>query len=539
MTLQLVKSPPAVSLVGNEILFKVNTDNQYSNYGSYAELIIRWTTGDSNGNSFTLAWGNHEIEFTCATTPDDSGLQYPVYTSGSVDNWVESLVPYFKANYLLSKDFTVVWQASGSIIRIKSFNKGSQYSFTLTPGTSNIIIYNNTAGIDPVTREFYSLNCRVWIPGTGIADYILLGEISLTPDADGNVLFKIQEYLNSQLSFGFEWPEEPTTFLFKKANAIAKYFIEYAEKFDNEGKKLFSTEGTETYTVLGGIDRIALAKLNEENKSWWDKFLFKKDFLTNQPRQLYISKTQPIKLSFLVWKSGITSIKLKTHITYLDGLSSTLVKSISASQYEAFECILSLLKLGIDADEVDNYEVWLTDQDDNRISISRYFYIDHVYRENERTFLFQNSLGSVEALRFSGVSETKVNLDRSSIAIINEESFTWRNFEIRNNFNIETQKFKFNSGWLNNLAVYPKQFADYLREFYLSRGIYELINNRLYPILITSKKQFIDESDESLTYVEFEAERAYTDKYFGQDENIHPSTGFESKFNQDEYLNQK
>lgn len=539
MTLTLLKSPPAVSLVGNDILFKVETDNQYLNYGSYAELIIRWTTGDSNGDSFTLAWGNKEIVFTCATTPDDSGLQYPAYTSGPVDDWVESLVPYFKANYLLSQDYTIVWQVSGSIIRIKSINNGTQYSFTLTPGTSNIIEYANTAGIDPVLRNFYQLVCRIWLQGSSDT---LLGESRLDPDTDGYALFKIQEYLVNELTFHFEWPESSTTFLFKKSGIINRFYIEYAESYENEVKKLFSTEETVNYAILGGIDRKSESELNEADKTWWDQFLFQKDFLTNQPRELYVSKTQPVKLSCLVWESSVTSIKLIILVTYTDGLGTSITKTITAVQYDVFECILSVQKLGLESlsiKEIASYEVYITDQDDNRLSISRYFYIDSKYYENERIFIFQNSKGVADVVRFTGISEANVALERNSAVKINQEGFTWRNFEIEDYDNLEIQKFKINSGWLNDLAIRPKQYADYLREFYLSPKIYELVNNRLYPIRILSKKQQISQSDESLISMEFEAERAYTDKYFSQDENIHPGTGFESKFESEEYLNPK
>ena len=541
MALTLVKSPATVSLAGNDILFKVNSDNQYSSAGTKANLGLAWATGDSNTDAFTLSWGNNELEFTCATTPDDSGLQYPPYVSGTVNAWAESIVPYIRANYQLSKDFIISWNNAFNVIQIQAYEKGADYSLTLNTGTSNVTEDSNAAGTDPVARDFYGIVCRVWLPGDGPEDYVLIGEDNLVPDEDGNVLFKIQEYLNSQFSFDFEWPEGTITFLFKKENAFKKFFIEYAEKFEGLGKKLFSTETISTYVITGGLDHIALAKLNEEEKTWWDYYLERKDALTWQPREMIVNKFQPVKLTYLVWKSGVTAINLKVKIVYDDATTYTITKTSTAVQYDIFEAILSYQKLGLSSyspsKTINYYEVWIQDQSGTRLSVSRYFYVDQYYRENETVFIFENSLGRADVVRFTGISEQNSDFERSTSERIPQEGFTWRDHQVGDYDSLEVQKININTGWMNELSKRPKQMADYLREFYLSKKIYQLVNNRLYPIRITGKSQFINKSDETLSFTEFEAERGYTDKYFSQDENIHPSIGWESKFESEEFLN--
>lgn len=542
MTLSKVKSPAVVSLVGNDILFKINTDNQYSANGTNALLQFRFSDLDTTpGHKFKLAWGTYDLEFTLAATPDSSGLQLPVATAGQdLAEWVESLADALKQNYYLSSDFLIQFLEGPSpnhTIRLTAYEKDVDKSLTWTNDPTDPVInmteFANTAGVNPVEREDYAIIYKTYNEANDN-----LGVDRLVPDDDGNVLFKIQEYLAGELSFNFEWPEGITTFLFKRTEQIKLFYVQYAETYENQVRKLFSTIDDPTYAILGGLDRNKLAELNESGSTWWDKLLYRPDFLTYQPREMYVSKDQPVKLSFLIWKE-VTSIILNVTVTYTDGLSSKLIKgSINASQYEVIECILSSQKLGLGSvKDVDHYEVFLTDQDGNLISISRYFYIDDNFRENEKIFIFQNSLGSADVIRFTGTSEMNVELQRNSIEKINQDDFTWRNFEIEDHDNLEVQKFAFNTGWLNEIAKRPKRLADYLREFYLSPKIYEVVNNRLYPTRITSKKQFIDKSDETLAYLEFEAERAYTDKYFSQDENIHPSTGFEDKFIPDEFLN--
>lgn len=546
MTLSLIKSPAAVSLAGNDILFKINTDNRYSSVGSNSLLTLLFSDIDTTpGNKFKLEWGNFEKEFTLVATPDGSGLQLPAATSGQdLAEWVEMLADALKSNYDLSEEFLVEYvsgPAPDESIYISSIEKGSDKSLTFTNDpinpVQNISEDANTAGTDPIGRDFYQLLCRVWLAGS--SGDTLLGEDRLTPDADGNCSFKIQEYLKPEVSFSFQWPEGYDTFIFQNTGIIILFFVEYAETYDGEVKRLYSTENTVTYAFLGGIDRNRQADLNEQDKPFLDQLIYRKDFLTWQPREMIINQYQPVKLSFLVWDENQTTLKLKIKVFFTDGTDTTVTKTISCTQYEVFECILSYQKLGMGSyvKTVSYYEIWIDDQDNTRKSVSRYFYIDYNYYEDERIFIFQNSLGCADVIRFTGITETNVELERTSAEKINQEGFTWQDFDIQDFDNMEVQRFSFNTGWLNNLSSRPKQLADYLREFYLSPKIYELVNNRLYPVRIITKKQFITKTDETLSYIEFEAERAYTDQYFSQDENIHPSTGWEAKFESEEFLN--
>ena len=541
MALSLIKSPAAVNLAGNDIAFKINTDNQYSAEGVKAVIRLNWTSGDAAGDKFSLTWGENTVEFTAAASPDGSGTQYPSYVSGSVDLWEASVMLALQANYLLSRDFDISTPGLDGYIVLTAYEKGPDYTVVLDSDTSNVVEIYNKEGESTVVRDFYGIICKV-IEHTAFSfdPDNLLGEDRLTPDTDGNVTFKIQEYLKSLLTFDFEWPEPLDTFLFIKADAIKRFYIQYAETYDGIPKKLTRTFGTATYIMLGGVSQNAQAELNENETTWWDQFLYKKDWLTYQPREITVNKMQPVKLSLIVWKSGVTSVKLRVKVYFTDGTSSNLAaKTISASQYNIIECILSYQRLGLAllGKEVNYYEAWAIDQDDNRLTLSRYFYPDQFYRPNERVFIFQNSLGCPEVVRFTGVTETEVEHDRSEYSLISPDGFTWRTHQVNNFDTVETEKIKFNSGYLNDLAKYPRQFADYLREFYLSPAIWELVNNRLYPVRITGKKQFVNNTDETLSYIEFEAERGYIDKYYTRDENIHPSQGFESKFESEKFLN--
>lgn len=503
--------------------------------GTKAYIGLKTIAGDSDGDDFTLLLGTYSVTFNCKTDEDWTGRRYPPYVSGSYADWLQSLIPYFQKNYIINKYYDLEWLTSQQVIKLIAKEVGAEYTIVFTAGDSNIEEDSNVPGVNKTEYQFYRHICM-----THLAYGTLLGEDLLDPDNNGDTFFNIQEYLKHQLSFSFTWPEPTDDFLIKNTECIKQFFVKYAITWENEVKILFSTENTPTYALLGGYDRNTEAILNEENKTWWEKHSSGLNWLTYQPREIYISKFQPVKLSFLIWKS-VTSIKLKIKLTFTDGTYTTLSQETqAASQYEVYDAILSYQKLDLasQAKDVASYEVWIADQDDNRLSVSRWFYVDETYREEERIFIFQNSLGRPDVVRFTGIAEKETENTRSTSELISQEGFTWQNFERLDYSNFETQRFTFNTGWLNDLALRPKQFADYLREFYLSPKIYELINNRLYPTRLISKKNFISNSDEDVINIEFEAERAYSDKYFSQDENVHPSQGWDSKFTGN-YLNPK
>jgi hypothetical protein len=539
MALTLVKQPPIVSLFGNDILFRINTDNQYEWPGVKAIYTLEWSEGDAILDHFNISFNYESIDFVCAAEPDGSGEQYKAYVSGSLADWVEEQVEYFKANYLLSRDYDISFNPVDSKIYLEARNTGSVYNPVLSTSSSNVTLTENTEGEDATLRELYEMMVRVWL-NTG-SEFEIIGEDRRPVDEDGNVNFFIQDYFKPFFDFLFTWPEESDNLIVQQSLQKKAFYIEYAEFYDEKVRRLYPTSGATTYVMPGMISRHKVAEINADESTWWDKWIVGKDFLTYQPQSMVIGQTQPVKCFFIVWKPGVTSVKLylvKTNRAG-DGAPPVAKFTISASQYDILECIFSFLKLGYElgSTDVDHYEVYLTDQDNNRISTSRYYYPDYRNRPDEHIFLFRNSLGCPDTVRFTGVSVEEQVIDSEVMTMNQEDDFTDVNRDVRNFLTTETQAFKFNTGWMNGITKdHPRLMADYMREFFLSEEIYEVINNRLYAVRLTSKKQIISKTDERLIAMEFEAERAYTDMSFTPDTNILAARGWDGKFNEEQFL---
>jgi hypothetical protein len=503
MTLSLIKSPAAVSLAGNDILFKINTDNQYSSEGTKARIGLTWSTGDAAGEKFNLSWGENIVEFTAAASPDDSGTQYPAYVSGSVDAWVESLAPYLQANYLLSNDFDIVYDDSHLVMVIEARAVGSEFTLTLDEDTSGVAEDDNDAGTDQTLRDFYQIICRIWLYVYGDnPPNTILGEDRLTPDDDGYVRFKIQEYLKPEITALFSYPEDNSALVIERDDMVKMFYVEYGETYDNVVYKLFSTFAALKYAIRGKVSQQKEAALNELDITFFDELSATRMFLSWHPASKTISKWQPEKLYYLLLEER-AAIWVFAHVTFTDGSTTTkTLYTATVDQYTMLEicCGHDIIGLQYEAKEVDYYTVYVSTHA-GAISESRTFVIDREYREFEKVFLFKNSLDIYETLRTTGVHEKENEFEHSLYEQgITVGDLSW--YEESNLGSFMEETFKANSGWIT------REELDWTNDFIMSTDRYIIEDYQLFRILVTSKKVFQRKDDEYLYSIEFEFKKS-------------------------------
>ena len=93
--------------------------------------------------------------------------------------------------------------------------------------------------------------------------------------------------------------------------------------------------------------------------------------------------------------------------------------------------------------------------------------------------------------------------------LISEDDESAFNAPIRQFEQLENVTFKASSGKLTHA------YKDYLRDFMLSREIYELVDDRLYRIRITSQKTQLFKDRENNYALQFEYQRAWKDEWYG------------------------
>lgn len=517
MALTLVKSPAVVSLAGNDILFKVNTDNQYSTAGVYGACQLAWTAGDSDGDSFTISWGNIEITLLCLTSENYLGTRYPPKGAETLGEWMESLIPYLERNYQIFRDFNLDWNAFDQCIDFEARETGTGFDITLNAGTSNVEQNAVTNGVDAVARDFFKIICMVYEPGE-FTD-TLLGEDRLVPDEDGNVSFRIQEYLKDRITPVFKYPEDPDEPVILREDLIKQFYIKYAQFWDDTVKWLFTTEATETYILAGAVDTLKEKLYADLEMSFYDELLGSMMFLTWHPEEKLISKWQPEKL-YYVNIQKLQRLDFIVRIVWDDGLiTSTTLESVSLDEeaYTVHEicCGHDQLKMQYESKNAISYEIFVQDGSGDLISSVMKFVIDYDYHEYERAFIFLNSLGAYETFRTTGVHEKTNEFEHNLIERI--ESVGELQFSKTVNYESWLEEtYSANSGWIS------KEVLDWTNEFILSRDRFLIDNWRLVPILITSKKVFQKRDDDQLFQIEFEYKLPTSEKAYSNRNSIDP-----------------
>jgi hypothetical protein len=153
------------------------------------------------------------------------------------------------------------------------------------------------------------------------------------------------------------------------------------------------------------------------------------------------------------------------------------------------------------------WSVFLTDGSEP-ISETYEFILDPHYKEFDRQFLFRNSFGWYDAIRVTGKVESTLTHDRTEGYRIIEDPETDFNAPDKNFINFETQTFKATTGWVS------KNAQNWLRDFLLTKEVYEIINGRIYPVKITSKKSTKGKDGDYNLMLDFEYSRAYKDVFY-------------------------
>jgi hypothetical protein len=511
MTLLVTKTLNKISLCDNPIKFIINSDNYISSPGKKERIYLQFElTGPLENDHFTLAWGDNSLTFTFKTTPDESGLQLPIYISGNIFVWLETVAAALRSNYLLYSDFKVSYSGVGYNIDITAREKGEAYDITFSESATSLQIFDFQDGEDDTYRDFYRLILQVYLAAALNYNDILLGSDELPVDENGNAEFDIAGFIKPEFEYDFHFPESGALFAIQRVNTIKNIRLRYAETYDNTVKELFSSGPH--FIKDGGINKRDLEFYDSEDSNYFDYSANQKHFLTWGK---IISVNQPEKLFFLFRShEGITKLKCKA--TYELGVKVVkTIKEFTVAVCDVYEFIISP-HFFIDDLSFIKYEIWLEDVNGVLISETRTYYLDHKTYLNERFFFFKNSFGVTETLRCTGIQSKNIEINRTAGNLIND--ITGNNArEIKNFDNIEKQKLKTNTGWTSLLSKNPKDFKNYLRDFLLSTDISEKKGDILFPVNIISKKAFIHKDKEYLYDLLFEYYYSHEDEKFSDE----------------------
>lgn len=452
--------------------------------------------------------------------------------AGAVDGTIEVTVTGSGAPFTFSKNgggtyqagntfaglapgtYTIVVKDNGGLILAKNVTIAAGYAvFEKAWWSRNPITFDKGAIPTWETEENYRLydDVRVEdVAGSGTFNSKL--KVTLYPESDGTVTFQVRQAMRGVLTA--VPPAEDEDEIIRLTDRI-KLFKHYTGSLF----ALETTPGTITASnphlvMLGGLNKFAWA-----GADFFGSYLATtKKFLSWAPLEKPVDRNQEDYLNYFVFGLSTTTLKLRIKAYFDDNTNSTSVvkTKVGVAYGQLYQVPAGPANTGVHlinpAKTVTKYELTLLDQADAAISEVRTYKIDQVSHPRLRLFMFLNSLGSYEVLRFTGSADFSTEVAKDQVVKFLPVSYASLDGEKEIYSARLQERSSFSSGYLDDKLA--AQWLDYLKDFLVSRKVYEVTDGQRRPIVVAGG-QFVTGADQDYTrFIRFTALDSYEDESY-------------------------
>jgi hypothetical protein len=499
----ILSKPKPISLAGNPVELKVQL-NPMSEPGQFCryQLIFDADESVADGDYFTLNWGSNSVTITFRDDPNAAANEY---VSGPCTNtWNEGLADFLSTIYLFNQDFIISW---GIIfIRITSREKGNAYNFTVQTNISiNVFDYFQIRiGTDPKMLENPQIICIVKHTTSGV----IIGKENITPPEDGIVTFDVSEYLNTFIAnmrqnfTGYHYPATITK-IWKHSTFVLPFKLEYLLTTGTSTNQIIKVSDN-FYAVMGGFSK---DKLLVAGHNFYDDIILQKGWLT-YPTWKRINRNSPERLYYYSRYNETINVKAKLYHTE-NATSTVTVATIAATANSIYEIDACLSHLIAPHNDLIQYELWVENDDEVLRTYEFQFLIDRKYYDSEQYFLFLNSYGVFDTVRFTGRLTRTPDIDRSEF-----QDSTDKQTSLKNMMSVN---FRINSGSISESEM------GWLNELIISKEVYWIVMERPTPVISTGNKMTPFAGYNRRHQLTYDFKLAYQEEYHTNEKY---STGF-------------
>lgn len=257
--------------------------------------------------------------------------------------------------------------------------------------------------------------------------------------------------------------------------------------------------GTSTVdTVTKSSDWVIRSGVEERDYADYKDSFFSREigeknrFLTWKPDGAYVSPAQPEYLYFLTnFSPKPQEIRVRVKYYHAGGSDIFTAKTLTYVSPMTLYCIpVGFNALGLNtvvSGKTLKYEVWISNESNERISEARTYRVDNTYYRSERFVLVQNSLGGYDTIRCVGNRAEAVKVSRQIV-----ERYTGYYYlptmqeQVINRVTGERQLM------LNIGNKIKEDYRRYLEEVLLSESFYVLDDNDFVPLIPTFDTLIVD-----------------------------------------------
>jgi len=333
----------------------------------------------------------------------------------------------------------------------------------------------------------------------------------LPPDSDGNVVFYLNEAFRD--AFSFTPPTQNQNTIVRLTDRIKRFKNFSGELSELEVTPSVLTESDANLVLFGGIDKFNFPGLNYLT----DYLPTNKKFLTWAPTEKYVDRLQEDYLNFWVYDETIATLKLRVKAYFDDDTDETDVTTSLAGV--AFRSLYQIpagpvnsgATLVNPAKNITKYELTILNQDDVEISEVRTYYVTLVRHPLTRFFMFLNSLGTFEVLRFTGQAIEETSFSRDLVQKFLPHNYNSIDGEFAVNNNTMDKKNSYSSGHIKDRKA--AEWHEYLQDFLLSSRVYDVTTGARIPFVMNAGN-YRKEDQNYQRFIRFEGKPAYDDQSY-------------------------
>lgn len=505
MSLSIIKRPPTFSFAENDCIFQIQRSPfppPNSNF-SY-QLFIPTTLQGKVDAFFTLRIFGVDHRFSFVAIPDWSGYQLRWWETGqSLGGFIAATVARLSFNYLFFKFFSVI--SSANFFLFTARYPGENYAISLVDHNIDGLHLNTaTSGSISKTPDDY----KIYFCLRSHAEIVCEELVPIDSDRIATVNFSsyIRPHLKPSFTLGFVGQ-----YLHTVHNGLLRSLFYFSEFFSSnpatEPPKIRSviTDLLPHYFLPGGLSLRDQKLLSLSGNDFFPQSAFPYRFLTSCPNEKLTYPGVPERLYFLYpelqqsFTSYLTLIAYyNSHPTFYVTLES-LDPEVKVSE---LYCSLNDILPQLPFPNPYKYDIFLylnaditeRPRPDRLVSEIRTFILADTPVYKQRTFVFRNSFGFFDTLVCTGELSVSDELNRDIAEIITDRIYTLTPLDTNN-----LPVFKCNTGWFEEA-----KYRYWLEDFLLSKDVSWLIDDVLYPIVISTTKAEKQRDKEFLFNLSFE-----------------------------------
>jgi hypothetical protein len=508
MGITVIRFPSTITQVRNPAVFEMLTDLYEG--GTQAKTTIFYPRDEIRGAVYQLLW-NHDqtvVSLECVDVPDQSGTQFPVRRTEPMLDWLNLVISFLRLNEDLDRDYDMQASEGGDSILFQAKSPGDAFTMTYNLFNCNAQVFID-AGTNGKEKDNPKFGLQVCRRINGVDTVISEDLISpLIADASLMGQIDIAELLQPALYCNFTTRSFGYPAIFQRNETCQPYFIQYYEQYGEVPGTIQVLISRWFYSLNGGVPpwlQVDFFKAYNNLTQYFNAT--GRFFLTWHWFPKVTDTLAPERLFMIVPRQpGTTNFLLKVTRHYYDdgdehiyhGLITTL---LLGQVYEIDVSYASLI--GSFIENLTGYDVQVVSQDMSYVSAIFSFTIDVRSLPHVRYFMFLNSLGGFECVRFTGENIQELSFERDFFdrATLSEYD---ENLIPRSQLPpLTTRAFKVNTGWISRLTV------DWMQDFLNSTEVFEIRGENRYPVVIVQDK--IELRRDSITLYSLTISMEYAD----------------------------